>query len=133
MFKIGFLDNNHMQLIFDENIIYLYNLSNFLDWKFLVTLVTKIDWLVNSNGPISVYNIDMPFHHSRMEYLSVVKSNEEIIFNLYSKHIAEPKYNLIQQSIITGNEVVKLGDEINHLRKILIPSLNNKEEKENVK
>ena len=53
MFKIGFLDNNHMQLIFDENIMYLYNLSNFLDWKFLVTLVTKIDWLVNSNGEIS--------------------------------------------------------------------------------
>lgn len=129
MFKIGFLDNNHMQLIFDENIMYLYNLNNFLDWKFLVTLVTKIDWLVNSVGEISVYNIDMPFHHSRMEYLSVVKSNEEVIFNLYSKHVAEPKYKLIQQSIITGNEVSTLGDEINHLRKILIPSL--KEEKEN--
>ena len=46
---------------------------------------------------------------------------------------AVPHFSLGQLEYRRGNEVVKLGDEINHLRKILIPSLNNKEEKENAK
>lgn len=121
-----------IDIVFEDTLLYSYNLNIFEQWKNLVELITKLDFVLHCEGDC-VQTVDMPIIKQRLEFFVITKRDSELSITLYSRHVADPQNHIAYSKSITMDlsKYKDIEQDVMELKKALIPAIYNKEEKNN--